>query len=105
VEPTTRRKASIANEQTACVEALFSHYRTTGFPVYDLSPRERSERLAALMAFDHSSILNGGIVRQTMHGMSLCWHFHPHMWEIICGGKRTPMDVFLDDRLFKQAIA
>jgi hypothetical protein len=102
---TTRRKATIAIEQDACVEALFSHYRANGFPVYDLSPRERAERLASLMAFDHSTILKNGVIRQTMHGMSLCWHYHPHMWDIRCGGKKTPMEVFLNDRLFKQAIA
>jgi hypothetical protein len=102
---TTRRKTTIADEQDACVEALFAHYRVNGFPVYDLSPRERAERLAALMAFDHATILKNGVIRQTMHGMSLCWHFHPHMWDIRCSGKRTPMEVFLDDRLFKQALA
>ncbi len=97
-------QAEIA-EKNACVEALFSHYRVNGFPVYDLSPRERAERLASLMAFDHSTILKNGVIRQTMHGVSLCWHYHPHMWDIRCGGKRTPMEVFLDDRLFKQALA
>jgi hypothetical protein len=101
----TRRKTTIADEHDACVEALFAHYRANGFPVYDLSPRERAERLAALMAFDCGSILKKNVVRQTMHGMSLCWHFHPHMWDIRCGNKKTPMEVFTDDRLFKAVIA
>lgn len=92
-------------EQNACVEALFSHYRANGFPVYDLTPRQRAERLSALMAFDHSTIIRNGVVRQTMHAVSLCWHFHPHMWDIRCGGKKTPMEVFLNDRLFRQALA
>ena len=92
-------------EQNACVEALFCHYRASGFPVYDLSPRERAERLASLMAFDHSTILKKGVVRQTMHGMGLVWHYNPHIWDIRCGNKKTPMEVFLDDRLFKKAIA
>jgi hypothetical protein len=103
--PPSTSKASIADEQGACVEALFAHYRANGFPVYDLSPRERAERLAALMAFDHSTIFKNRVIRQTMHGMGLCWHFHPHMWDIRCGGKKTPMEVFLDDRLFKQTLA
>jgi len=102
---TARRKGTIADEQYACVEALFAHYRASGFPVYDLSPRERTERLASLMNFDHTTILKNGVIRQTMHGMSLCWHYHPHMWDIRCGGKKTPMEVFLNDRLFKQALA
>ena len=101
----TRVKSTVADEQDACVEALLTHYRASGFPVYDLSARERSQRLAALMAFDHTTVLRNGIVRQTMHAMSLCWHFNPHCWLIPCGGKRTPMDVFLDDHLFRQAIA
>ncbi|MES2392959.1 MAG: hypothetical protein V4555_15035 [Acidobacteriota bacterium] len=102
---TTIRKTTLADERDACVEALFAHYRDNGFPVYDLTPRQRAERLASLMAFDHSTILKDGVIRQTMHGMSLCWHFHPHMWDIRCGNKRTPMEVFLDNRLFKQALA
>ncbi len=100
-----RHETTLTAEHDACVEALFSHYRANGFPVYDLSPRERAERLATLMAFDHSTILKKGVIRQTMHAVGLCWHYHPHMWDIRCGGKRTPMEVFLDDRLFKQALA
>ena len=102
---TTSRRATLADEQAACVEALFAHYRASGFPVYDLSPRERRERLASLMGFDHSTILRNGVIRQTMHGVSLCWHYHPHMWDIRCGNKKTPMEVFTDNRLFKAVIA
>jgi hypothetical protein len=105
MDSTARRRTTLADEQDACVEALFAHYRASGFPVYDLSPRERAERLAALMAFDHSTILKNGVIRQTMHAMSICWHFMPHMWQIQCGGMRTPMEVFMDDDLFRRAIA
>jgi hypothetical protein len=94
-----------STEHHSCVEALFSHYRASGFPVYDLAPRERAERLAALMAFDYSTIIRDSVIRQTMHAVGLCWHFHPHMWDIQCAGKKTPMEVFLDDRLFRQALA
>ena len=31
--------------------------------------------------------------------------YNPHIWDIRCGNKKTPMEVFLDDRLFKKAIA
>lgn len=41
---TARRRATLADEHDACVEALFTHYRASGFPVYDLSPRERAEQ-------------------------------------------------------------
>ena len=92
-------------EQDACVEAIFSHYRANGFPVYDLTQQERIQRLASLIAFDHSTVIRNGIVRQTMHGMSLSWHYHPHMWDVRCGGKRTAMEVFMNDDLLKGAIA
>jgi hypothetical protein len=94
-----------AVELNACVEALVAHYRVTGFPIYDLTEQQRVERFSSLMAFDHSTILKNGVVRQTMHGVSLCWHYQPHMWDIRCGAKRTPMEVFLDDDLLKRAIA
>jgi hypothetical protein len=91
-------------ERQACVEAIFSHYRTTGFPVFNLTIQERLESLSSLMQFDHSTILKNGIVRQTMHAVGLCWHFFPHMWDVKCGGKRTPMEVFMSDHLLKGAI-
>jgi hypothetical protein len=91
-------------EVATCVEALFQHCRQSGFPVYDLSRAERRRRLESLLAFDYRSILKGGTIRQTMHAIGLCWHYHPHMWEIRCGNMRTPMQVFLDDELLKKAI-
>jgi hypothetical protein len=94
-----------AAEHRACVEAIFAHYRVVGFPFYNLKRHERVARLKSLLAFDHSTILKNGIVRQTMHGVGLCWHYHPHAWKIKCGNMKTPMEVFTDDDLFKQAIA
>ncbi len=91
-------------EISACVEALLCHYRHVGFPVYDLSRAQRIQRLESLLSFDYRTILRDGVIRQTMHGVGLCWHFQPHAWGIQCGGKLTPMQVFMDDDLFRKAI-
>ena len=105
--PTTRNippEKLADDEVAACVDALFQHCRQSGFPVYDLSRAERRRRLESLLAFDYRTILKGGIIRQTVHGISLCWYFQPHSWEIRCGNKRTPMEVFMDDDLLRKAI-
>src|SRR5208282_731299 len=43
-------------------------------------------------------------ILQSMHGLSLCWSYHPHHYEVPCNNQRTVMDVFNDDDLFQQAI-
>ncbi len=40
-----------------------------------------------------------------MHGFGLAWHYHPHAWSVPCGNKRTPLEVFGDDHLLRNALA
>ena len=87
-------------------EAIFAHYRTVGFPYYDLSEDEKSQKFESLRRYDHTTVISPeGVVKQTMHGLALAWHYHPHQWCIPCGEMFTPMQVFADDTLFRKAIA
>ena len=85
-------------------QEIFDYYRGYGFPLFNLSPEQREHKFKTLIEYDHSTLLNNGIVHQTMHGLSLSWHYHPHRWSIKCGNMKTPLEIFNDDSLFKKAI-
>ena len=53
-----------------------------------------------LLKYDRTRLIEKDVIGQTMHAMSLCWHFHPHAWSVRCGGRLSPLDTFADsDRL------
>ena len=83
----------------------FEHYRREGFPVYSLKRDEKRQELLELLVADHAGIIDEkGRIKQTMHGLSLAWHYHPCAWSIKCGNRKTPIELFSDDLLFLKAI-
>jgi hypothetical protein len=79
--------------------------RTSGFPVYSLHYEEKHDELHKLLEYDHTRLIQDGVIQQTMHGLSLAWHFHPHAWGVRCGDMLTPLQVFGDDDLLAKALA
>jgi hypothetical protein len=88
--------------KTAMEQAAY--WRKEGFPFHDKSETERGRELHLLLDFDHSSLINDGVVRQTMHGLGTAGSYFPHMMSVRSGKFRTPMEVFEDDNLFPKAI-
>lgn len=68
--------------------------RRRGFPYYFLDSAQKTGELRKLVAYNHSSLIQRGVVRQTMHGLKLAWSYFHHSWEVPAGGKRTPMELF-----------
>jgi SAM-dependent methyltransferase len=91
-------------ELNVYVDMIFSYYKQTGFPYYNLSQKEKEKEFQKLEDFDCSTIIQGDLVRQTMHGLGLAWSYFPHAWGIKCGKLKTPMEVFEDDETFKKVI-
>ena len=86
------------------IEMVFLHYREKGFPYYPTDSDFRQTEFEKLKHYDCSTILKDNILRQTMHGLGLAWSYFPHAWEVRCNGMLTPMEVFLDDDLFRKVI-
>jgi len=83
----------------------FQHYREKGFPVYSLNRDQKRQELLDLLVADHAALIDKqGRIKQTMHALPLAWHYHPCAWNIKCGNRKTPTELFRDDRLFMQAI-
>lgn len=89
--------AKAAREQAA-------RWRKEGFPFHDKSETERGRELHLLLNLDYYSMINDGVVRQTMHGLGAAGSYFPHMMSVRSGKFRTPMEVFEDDNLFPKAI-
>lgn len=83
---------------------VFQHYRETGFPYYKLSYKQRIKEFYKLQKFDLDSIIEGTIVRQTMHGLALCWYYHPYAFDVVCNGLNTALQAFRNDALLTKAI-
>lgn len=95
----------LRHDDIASCRADFEHYREQGFPVYSLKRDEKRQELLDLLVADHSTIIDKqGRIKQTMHGLSLAWHFHPYAWNIRCGNRKTPVELFSNDLLFLRAI-
>src|SRR5579872_350515 len=69
---TQAETAKAAREQAA-------HWRKGGFPFHDKSETERGRELHLLLNLDYSSMINDGVVRQTMHGLGTAGSYFPHM--------------------------
>jgi hypothetical protein len=95
----------LRHDDFASCRADFEHYRREGFPVYSLKRDEKRQELLDLLVADHAGIIDAkGRIKQTMHGLSLAWHYHPLAWTVKCGNRKTPVELFGDDLLFLRAI-
>lgn len=82
------------------VDLVFSHYRETGYPYYQVNIDEELSRLKK----SGNANLDGKIIRQKMAGLSLAWSYHPHAVGVRNGDSLSPLEVFNDDVLFRKCI-
>ena len=63
---------------------IFCFYRENGFPFFDVNLAYRKKELEKLLKYDDSCVVNNNIIKQTMHGLALCWSYMPHSFSIKC---------------------
>lgn len=87
-------------------ETVFQHYRATGFPYFPTDVNWRTKELQKLVNYDYTKCVDtkNKLIRQTMHGLSLCWSFHPYHYEVQCNNMRTVFDTFHNDDLLRKVI-
>lgn len=92
-------------EQAAVVGTIARRAREEGFPHFRLSRSERLCRFAELTAYDRKHLLKNGLIGSSVHGLNVCWHYHPHHWSVKCGTNRPPVDVWNSEERLRAAIA
>lgn len=85
-------------------QAVFDHYRATGYPQYKLTDEKKRSELLKLRAFDHSTLVKDDTITQSMHALGLAWSYHPHHIGVECNGLRTVEATWNDDILLKKVI-
>jgi hypothetical protein len=85
---------------------IFDHYRLYGFPYFPNDISWRNKEYEKTIKYDFGKCLDrkNKLIRQSMHGLSLCWSYHPHHYNVRCNKMRTVMETFNDDVLFKKVI-
>lgn len=85
------------------IQKVFDHYRSHGFPYFSTDATFRQKEFNNLIKYN-GDLITDGIVKQTMHGLSLAWSYMPHSWEVQCNDKMTALDAFVDDDTFMRVI-
>lgn len=86
------------------IAEVFKYYREKGFPYFPTDHEFRRKEFQKFMNSDISRILSGDILKQNMNGLSLCWSYMPHSFDVPCNNLRTPLATFNDDTLLLQVI-
>ena len=91
-------------EKERFADAVFKHYRASGFPYFPSDHGFRKAELEKFTDFPYMKLLDGKNIGQSMHGLSFCWSYMPHAYSVKCNNMRTPLETYNDDELFKQVI-
>ena len=93
-------------EMNEYIQKVFNYYRKNGFPYFKSDKTFRDKEFLKTKKYDFKNVIDkeNKIIKQTMHGLSLAWSYMPHSWEIVCGNKKTPFEVFHNDELFIKVI-
>lgn len=84
---------------------IVKYFRKNGFPHFDVPIAQQKKDIQTMKKYlVKNNIIDGDIIKQTMHCQGLCWTYHPHHWEIKCNNSKTPMEIFNDDKLLKKSI-
>jgi hypothetical protein len=92
------------NELSIYIEEIFNYYRLTGFPYYPTDDKIRLKNYNLLKNYNRDNIINNDIIKQTMHGLSICWSYFPHSFKVKSRNKLSPYEAFMDDEIFKKVI-
>ena len=88
------------------VDEVYRYWSKQSFPYYETSNKYRNEQFDKfLRTNDHSSLdFSNRILKFNNSGLSLCWSYFKHAFEVRCNNLNSPIDVFNSERLFKNGI-
>jgi len=93
-----------ADELEAFATEIFTYYREHGFPYYPTDTESRDKEFGKLINYDYKTLLKGGVIGQSMHGLGLAWSYFPHSFNVRSNDKMTPYEAFINDEIFVKVI-
>jgi SAM-dependent methyltransferase len=88
----------------ALVQRAFRYWRSRGFPYFQLSERQIRSEFRHLKTIEPSAAFRNGGLHGSIAGLRIANSFQPQMWSVRVSRYRSPMDVFQDDTLLRQAL-
>jgi len=93
------------NKIDEIIEVVIDYYYNRGFPYYPVDTEKIKKEYNYLLNFDiHSLELDNNHLQQNMNGLNTVNTFHPEMWSVRCKNSKTPMEIYQDRNLFKNAL-
>ena len=93
-----------ARAKASILDWAFEFWRRQGFPYYRLSLPQVAQEFSTLLEKDPGAVFNGKDLRTSNAGLRLANSFQPGMWSARVNRYHSPMQVFKDDALLKNAI-
>lgn len=84
------------------MEEVLTYYRQHGYPHLSLTDSDIQQAFLALLRT--SDTFDPGVLGQNMVGLTLANFYHPEMLGVRCRNFMTPLEVFNDDTLLREAI-
>lgn len=86
------------------IEKVFRYVVNRGFPYYQYTLKQKHDEIEKIKRYDLNKIIVDKTVRQTMHGLGLCWSYFNHSWSIRSKNFKTPKEVWDNEVLLRKAI-
>jgi hypothetical protein len=93
------------NKINEIIEVVIDYYYAKGFPYYEINPEKIKKEYNYLLNFNVSDLeLPDNNLQQNMTGLNTVNSFHPEMWSVQCNKAKTPVEIFYDRTLFRNAL-
>jgi len=93
-----------SSEEQFLEDQVFQQLRTNGFPYPAYAKENLEQEYLKLVATPSCIDIDTGVIRQSMVGLGIINSYHPEMLGVRCRGFMTPLEVFADDALLREAI-
>jgi 16S rRNA G966 N2-methylase RsmD len=92
-------------DQEGIIKSIFNHYRKCGFPYVFLDGESQKLSFDRIANWHGSNLFDdSGNIKVNTNSTGIIWSNQPHMFNMATRGSMTPMDIFLSDDKFKDAI-
>jgi tRNA G10 N-methylase Trm11 len=86
------------------IDQVYQYVEQRGFPYYDYGYEKKLQEFSKASTFDLEQVWEGNELKQTMHGLGLCWSYFHHAWSVKVGKQKTPKEIWENKELLRKAI-
>ncbi len=93
------------NKKQDIINEVFDIYRKSGFPYIVLDDESLYVSFMRIVNWDKFDVFKEkDIIKCNNNSTNIIWHYQPHMFSMASKNRLTPLEIYSDDNLFKDAI-